>query len=594
MRLKSAAVATAVGALMALAACGGGDSNSGSPSAGQSSPDISKSGADAGQLLPNETGPAPAVEGSQEGGTITVSYSSAPAADAFDPTENYYQDALAIDSDLIIRSLTQFRFNPKTGQNDLVPDMATNLGTSNKAQTEWTFELRPGLKYENGDPVTADDVAYGVMRSFAKEELPTGPTYNQSYFLDGDTYKGPYKDGTNYKGVKVNGNKITIICRKPFPDMPYYASYPIVSAIPQSADTNPTQYGRHPLSTGPYMFDTYKPGNQLVLVKNPNWDPATDPGRHQFVDKWIFNFGVDTTKEDNELINDTGEAQTSLTYDNILASDYPTAEQAGVIDDGRLVIGTQPCTRLWYLDMRKITDLKVRQAIGWAYPYEAAWKAAGYIKGLTIIPGTTLLPPGTPGRLEFDPLGNKGEITDTAKAKQLLTDANALGYEVKWYYQADVPESVAGMKAVSASLNEAGFKASPIASSSDTIRDDLENPNAPTNVASVGWCSDWPSGSTWFPQVWYGPLIKQNPTSAPNKSYLDDPTVNKKIDTIVAEPLAKSLPAWGELDKYIMENIYPNVVTGYEGTALLRGSKVGGFLGTTDGMPPFANLYITQ
>jgi peptide/nickel transport system substrate-binding protein len=196
--------------------------------------------------------------------------------------------------------------------------------------------------------------------------------------------------------------------------------------------------------------------------------------------------------------------------------------------------------------------------------------------------------------VEFDPLGNKGSITDPDKAKQLLTEAGKVGYEIKWYYQADVPEPVAGMKAVSASLEASGFKASPIASSSDTIRDDLENPNAPTNVASVGWCSDWPSGSTWFPQVWYGPLIKQNPTSAPNKSYLDDPTVNKKIDQIVAEPLSKSLPAWGELDKYIMTTIYPNVVTGYEGTAFLRGSKVGGFISTTDGMPPFANMFVTK
>ena len=85
----------------------------------------------------------------------------------------------------------------------LAPDMATDLGTPNEDNTEWTFTLRDGLKYEDGTDVKAEDVAYAISRSFAIEELPDGPTYQLTFFQDGDTYKGPYKDKAPYKGVEV-------------------------------------------------------------------------------------------------------------------------------------------------------------------------------------------------------------------------------------------------------------------------------------------------------------------------------------------------------------------------------------------------------
>ena len=57
-----------------------------------------------------------------------------------------------------------------------------------------------------------------------------------------------------------------------------------------------------------------------------------------------------------------------------------------------------------------------------------------------------------------------------------------------------------------------------------------------------------------------------------------------------------TLPAaWGEFDKFIEETYYPAVVTGYSGTAIIRGSKIGGmFNDSVRGMPTFADMYITS
>ena len=56
----------------------------------------------------------------------------------------------------------------------LIPDLATDLGTPNDDYTEWTFTIRDGVKYENGQTVTAKDLAYGIDRSFDRDDVPRG------------------------------------------------------------------------------------------------------------------------------------------------------------------------------------------------------------------------------------------------------------------------------------------------------------------------------------------------------------------------------------------------------------------------------------
>ena len=314
MRLKRAAVVIATASLLALAACGGN---------GGSDPDDpietlgEGGGAGSGKNADLE-GPLAVPDDAAEGGTVTVLTLQVPAT--LDPTRAYFTDSTEI-MNMVTRALTQYAYNPENGEMELVPDMATDLGRPNEDNTEWTFTLKDGLKYEDGTDVKAEDVAYAISRSFAIEELPDGPTYQLQFFLDGDTYQGPYKDKAPYKGVVVDGNDITIKMSRPFPEMDYYASFPVFTGIPQAKDTG-TEYGNHPLATGPYMFEDYKPGTSLTLVKNPNWDPATDPGRIQSVDKWVFKFGEDTAKLENTILSDVGEGQTTVTYDNITPPTY--------------------------------------------------------------------------------------------------------------------------------------------------------------------------------------------------------------------------------------------------------------------------------
>ena len=584
MRLKKTATVLASAALLTVAACGGGNGGNGG-----SNEDTTGEGGSAGSGQdPDAQAPAKDIEGATKGGTMTINSNVAPST--LDPTRTYYVDSGAIMSNLVTRALTQYKYDPKTKQMILVPDMATDLGKPNKDLTEWKFTLREGLKYDDGTAVKAEDVEYAIKRAFAVDELPDGPTYNQTFFLDGDKYKGPFKDKGDYKGVVVDGNTITIKMTKPFGDMPYYASFPTFTAIPEAADTDPQKYGNKPKATGPYKFESYKAGQSLTLVKNEFWDPATDTARHQYADKWQFNFAQDQTKIDNVVLDDQGLGQTTANYSDVTNANYSKAK-----DSGRLVTGSSPCTFMWYMDQTKITDLKVRQALGWAYPYRASWRAGGKIEGVTRKASPTILPPGTAGRKEYQALeGQDGKTTDPAKAKALLKEAGADGFEIKWPYATDDPEQVKRKDQEVKALEEAGFKASPVASTTDTIRDLLSDAKADINVRYQGWCSDWPSGGSWFPAQWDGALVGQ--AGMPNPSQFKEADTDAKQEEILTNLSGEEAnKAWGDLDELIQTKYYPAVTIGYAGVAMAHGSKVGGMgVNNVYGMPTFMDMFVKQ
>ena len=274
MTWRRPAAALAVACVMGLSACGGGGAGE-DPAASA----LGRRGWQRGVVQERRReGPVDGPAATRpRAGTFTVLTNQVPAT--LDPTRAYYTDSTAILSDLVLRSLTQFVYNPDTNDMQLVPDMATDLGRPSEDNKAWTFTLRDGLKYEDGTPVKAEDVAYAVKRSFAIAELPDGPTYNTTFFLDGDKYKGPFKDKGQYKGVEVNGNDITIKMRRPFTDMDYYASFPQFTAIPQAKD-NPETYGDKPLATGPYKFADYKPGTRAEAGQERPVGPEHRPGPH--------------------------------------------------------------------------------------------------------------------------------------------------------------------------------------------------------------------------------------------------------------------------------------------------------------------------
>jgi peptide/nickel transport system substrate-binding protein len=588
--VKKSIVAAAVAAVWVLAACSGATGGDGSPSA-----DASTGGAAAQAIDPNRQPPAAPIDGAVAGGTVTVmtGIKYVPAATApttLDPTAAALPDTISILRGLVTRSLTQYVYDPAQQGMVLVPDIATDLGTPNEDFTEWTFTIRHGVRFENGTEVTADDVAYGIERSFDRQAFPNGARYSNDYFLDGDTYKGPLVDSSGYDGVVVDGDTLTIKMARPFPDMPYWAAFPAMGPIPEQ-DSDPATYGHHPLATGPYKFDEFLPGKSLTLVRNQSWDPDTDPGRHAYPDRYVFKFNPnDTTVQnikriDATILGASEAAQTTLTLDDVLPGDYSRAQELH-----RLTIGPYPRTSMCFPDYRKIPEIKVRRAIGYAFPYDDFAKAFGYIFGVTELPGTSILPPGFPGRQDYNPLDTEPGRTDPDKAKALLDEAGFAPseYQLKWYYDRTDSAWVAASSVLVKALEAAGFKATAIPSSYEQVQTVNNDPQAPVNLRFVGWVSDWPSGSSWFQLLFHS-------EGGYNDAYFDQPTVDAAIERIGRLPFDEQPAEWGALDQMIMTKYYPAVITGYPSSALLHGSKIGGMNNDdTSGTPTWKDIYVVE
>jgi len=186
-RLNVAVAATAAMALV-LTGCSSPSDNTG----GNTNTDTGKIDKQANAIDASAKGPAEEIAGAKKGGTITVTAQATP--NTFDPTDIYYVDSNEIGK-LPFRTPTQFDI--RDGVPTLVPDL-TDLGTVSADKLSWTFKMQPGIKYEDGTEVKVEDLAYAIKRSFAHDVYVNGPTYQQQYFKDGDTYKGPYAGGDTY------------------------------------------------------------------------------------------------------------------------------------------------------------------------------------------------------------------------------------------------------------------------------------------------------------------------------------------------------------------------------------------------------------
>lgn len=591
MRRSKPLAVLAGAALLALAACGGSGGDSNTPGSGSSktftgaATDIAKN--------PDMQGPAPDIEGATTGGTITVQLPGDPGPDSLDPTDGWSVTGNSIQQALTTRSLTQYYRDPDSGNMILVPDLATDLGTPNTDFTSWTFTLKDGIKWEDGSDITAEQVAFGIKRSLDSDTFPGGPgtEYSKTYFKDADTYKGPYTDPkADYQGVQFDNDAktVTIEMSKPFPDMDYWGAFMAIGPVPLGKVSNPPDYGKKPLSSGPYKVESFRPNEELTLVKNDQWDPATDPARHQYADKWVFKFNADQNQVDQVVLSGNTEAETTVST-SIGSENYSKASSE--LGD-RLVQQSSQCVSTTTPDYTKIKDIRIRKAIAYAIPYEDVWLASGEVPGVTRVPASTVMPPGMAGRKEYQPDGEQISFQPD-KAKELLKEAGYAPGEFKLtyvYYELD-PLGVAANKQLMKGYEAAGFsvKAIPVQESPYNIWLDPSNKiNKTLNVRGVNWCSDWPSALTFIP-----PLLRGGATY--NTAQFDEPAINDKMDAIPTMPADQQAAAWGDLDEEIGTKYFPIIPTAYRNDLFTFGSKIGYPSGDGSiGAPYYKGLYVMQ
>ncbi len=554
--------AVAVSAILALglAACKGGNTDN-TPSTGTNTPAFN---AAMGKVF---------NASDKKGGVVKLANSG--DWDTYDPGETYYGYSWNF-ARLYTRALVMFKPAPGAGSNELVPDLAQSLGVPSDGGKTFTYKLRSGLKYEDGSPITSKDVKYAVLRSTDKKTFPNGPAYFEQFLNLPAGYDGPYRTpNMNTDQAISTPDDLTIVfhLKQAFGGFDYMAQLPQTAPVPQAKDDG-AKYRNHVVSSGPYKFADLQEGKSFKLVRNSNWDPATDPNRKALPDEFDVALKVDANDIDNQLISGTIQV-------DIAGTGIQPAAVARVLSDPKLkaTADNPVLARLWYVSIdpqvKPLDNIECRKAIMYAADRTSTQNAfGGEFAGGEI--ATTVLPPAIPGYQKFDlfPAGadNKGDVQ---KAKDALTACGQpTGFETHMAYRAERPKEKATAESLQQSLGRVGIKLTldPYPQG-DFFAQYAGNPPFARahnlGLSSNGWGADWNDGFGFLSQIVDSRVIRE--TGGSSNISVRIPEVDQMIDQALNETdVAKRNVIWGNIDKRVMQEavILPIV---YAKSLLLRG-----------------------
>ena len=544
-RTAGLAAVSAVAAL-SLAACG----SSGSSSSG---------GAKSAPVAYNEANTQVVNPSTHKGGTLAFGLSNTP--DSTDPGNTYY-DFMWNTVRLYGMSLTTYKSCAGLCGNTVVPMLATSLGVVGDHGLTWTYHLQPNVKFEDGTTVTSQDVKYAVERTYARSVLPNGPSYFQ-VLLGDPAYPGPY---TNRKKNEFGLTSVTtpspttivFHLQHPFADFDYVVAIPQSVPVPPAKDTG-ANYQLHPVSTGPYMFQSYTLNKQFTLVKNPYWNPATDAQVKQNVDKIVFNLNVNANDIDNRLLAgdlDVDQGGTGV----------QTAARARILSTPSLKQNSDDALSgfLWFAyintKVAPLNNVACRRAIEFAADKQTLQTAyGGPIVGGDI--ASTVDPPNITGYQKFDLYKALSQPSgDVADAKaQLKLCGHPNGFSTGLAYRTDRPKEVLAAQALQQSLSQVGIKVQLNGYLSGKYFTNFAGSTAFVHSHSLGidmggWGADWPDGYGFLDEISNGNAIVTTGGNT-NIAELNDPVINSEF----AKAANLLVPAqrnaiWGQIDHQIMSD----------------------------------------
>jgi peptide/nickel transport system substrate-binding protein len=347
------------------------------------------------------------------GGTLSIASPVAPPT--LDLTAN---PAAAIDEALdynVYEHLVQL--DPK---GNVVPVLATKYSMSKDGKT-YTFDIRQGVKFANGDPMTADDVVFSLKRVIApKSKYP---------------YKGLFSDIT---GVKKSGSSQVVVTLSKADNQFLYNMAAYSNGVVLDPKTV-SAMAKKPNGTGPYKFDSFIPNYSVSFTRSTHYW-GTKPA----LDKVVFRYFSNANAENSAL--KSGQVQV---IDNLPNPQDVTQFKS----DPAYKVVHGPTNGKIQMTINNasgpLSKVKVRQAISYATDKKSILKAAGAGYGRVIGSDTV---PGDPW---YDPSLAKVYPYNPAKAKQLLAQAGyPHGFSVTLtlppygYAQTSGPLLVAELKAV--------------------------------------------------------------------------------------------------------------------------------------------------
>ena len=317
-------------------------------------------------------------------GTLRVALSGEPASLYIPTTPDINSDTAASQ---LYDPLVQL-----DDQGKIVPSLAESWEISADG-TEYTFYLRQGVTFHNGDPFTADDVVA-----------------TWKYGTDEKTSKWPDRYTIAKTVEKVDDYTVKVTTDGPKPLL-LVTMWDFWSIIPGKYmdEVGVEGFQQKPVGTGPFMFDSWVKGDNITYKANPNYWQKGLPKAAELT----FRFIPDSATRVAAIQTDEIDIVTRLTSEE--SKSLETVQ--GVITGGHTL------SRVYYIAFNNMTtgldkptmDAKVRQAMNYAVDVDGIIKAlfSGYGKRATGFVATGEMGYGNVQPFAYDP----------EKAKALLAEA---------------------------------------------------------------------------------------------------------------------------------------------------------------------------
>jgi len=501
-----------------------------------------------GQIGTWPSGASPLAAGTTSG-TITALISSDPPS--LDPARGFDSVSWSVIHATFVSLLT-FSTSMR-----IVPWGAAALPVQSNNGTVYTFHLRSGLTFSDGEPVTAQDYAYAIDRILNPATKSQLMAFYQ--IIAGATAY------SNHKASSVSGMKVVNDSTLQFTLTRADRTFLDIMAIPNASAVPPTVVARDagkfdlsPVGDGPYNIESYIPGRQLILVKNPTYFEAAKVATRE------IKITIGLTPAVEALRVENGDSDVMM--DNI-----PTSVFIGLRGNPKFkdylhhFISIEDNYVALNMKKKPFNNKLVREAAAYAVNQNQVLRA---ISGMGT-PLTQVLAPGMPG---FDPkvqpIGYK-----PAKARHLLNEAGHPGG--KGLPTLTFAVATGGFTAgtnvaqvVQQDLEQVGFKVQLKAMAVGPFLSSLghypltmgiyglDYPDPSDLIASQFSCSEISAGNNW--------------------QFYCNHAVDSQLNSALALPLGKAIPVYRSIQAKIF-NSFPWIPLYYQVLWYIVNPQVKGF-----------------
>ena len=303
---------------------------------------------------PNKTG----ASKPKRGGSITIA--RIEDSQSFDKTNVFQNESIWI-TEQINEPLYLAANDGKT----LRPWLATSYTMAKNGKT-YTFKLRPGVKFSNGKAMTSADVKFSIDDARVQNK------------------------GWGYLDAAIKSittpNPSTVVFHLKYRWAPFLADIGLFAngIIPKNfGGESRKAFYKHPVGTGPFMWDKRVVGQSVTLKRNPYYWQKGKP----YLDSVTWTY-----------VSDENTRELQLRGGQIQVDEFPPFNSITKLQHtSGVTMSLFPSTRTDYLDMNEayppLADVHVRRAISYAVDRNAIIKSVLFGHGK---PANSFLPPQVP------------------------------------------------------------------------------------------------------------------------------------------------------------------------------------------------------